>query len=527
MGGIWLVVMIGLAYLALIVPVLIVDSPPLLDYANHNARLWMIAGGAQMSVLNRMYVVDWSRASTNIGIDLVAAGLGPLIGADHVGPLCLILSIILPCIGALMLHRRIFGGGHWWQLTFVLPVFGKTMLAGFMNFHLGVGVALVAAALDDHLVRAGPVRAFIGRSLLAGLALLFHPFAALGYGGLLLGLSIGKDLAPLLSWKGLASRVLPGVLAVAPSVVPVALVMAFSPHPPVSVNGGHTIVQWEPLSLSGAVGDLLVAFHAYSIAFDGLVVLALVAVVVAASLMRRLAFHTGLVLAGIAFMAVSLVMPTRIGDGYYLEYRLAVVGTFTLLVAVRPEFLARRVVTVLAGLFFLLAIARSALVGAAWVSAQQDIRSVRQAVALVPEGASILPLSRDVPKDRRSGAPLGRYFGDIPAYWGYTALPVIQRHAFVPGLFAIEGQQPLAVRPLWLVMSTPNGDNPPPIATLHAPGHPATKTYLNHWRDFDYILLLNADAPPRPEDRLAPDEAVLVSSQGFAELYRVKAVVRP
>lgn len=519
--------MIGLAYFALTVPVLIVDAPPLLDYANHNARLWMIAGGANFSILHDMYVVDWSRASTNIGIDLLAVVLGPLVGADHVGPLCLILSILLPCAGALMLHRRIFGGFHWWQLTFVLPVFGKTLLAGFMNFHVGVGVALVAAALDDRLARAGLVVAFIGRTLLATLALIFHPFAALVYGGLLLGLSIGKDLAPLLTWKGLASRILPGALAVAPSVVPVLLVMLFSPHPPVSVNGGHTIIQWEPFSLSGAAGDLLVAFHAYSTAFDGLVVLTLVAVAGVALLMRRLAFHGGLLLAGIAFMAVSLVMPTRIGDGYYLEYRLAVIGTFTLLTAVRPEFVTRQVNLVLSALFFVLALARTGVVGAAWVSAQQDIRSVRRAVALVPEGASILPLSRDVPEGQREGAPFGRYFGDIPAYWGYTALPVIQRHAFVPGLFAIAGQQPLRVREPWLAMSTPYGDNPPPIATLHTPGHPTAKAYLNHWRSFDYILLLNADAKPRPEDRLAPDEAVLVSGRGFAELYKVKAPVHP
>ena len=70
-------------------------------------------------------------------------------------------------------------------------------------------------------------------------------------------------------------------------------------------------------------------------------------------------------------------------------------------------------------------------------------------------------------------------------------------------------------------------ENPPPIATLHAPGHPAAKAYLNHWRRFDYILLLNADAKPRPEDRLSPDEAVLVSGRGFAELYKITPPVRP
>ena len=145
---------VGLAFIALLVPLLIVGVPPVLDYPNHFARMWLIAGGAQLTPLNQMYAVDWSQASTNIGIDLLAQTFGRLLGAGAVAKTCLMASIVLPCLGCLLLHRKVFGGAHWWQLVFVYPAFGKTGLAGFMNFNIGVGLALIGAVIDDAL---GPV----------------------------------------------------------------------------------------------------------------------------------------------------------------------------------------------------------------------------------------------------------------------------------------------------------------------------------------------------------------------------------
>jgi hypothetical protein len=518
-GG-WLRAALLVAYVALVVPVLIVDVPPLVDYTNHNARLWLIAGGIDLGHLRDYYAIDWSRASVNIGIDLIAAGLGPLIGKTLVGPLCLILSIILPAAGALALHRRVFGAAHWWQLTFVLPAFGKTVLAGYMNFHIGVGLALLAASLDERLSRLGPVPAFIGRVLLTALVLIFHPFAAMGYGGLLLALAIGRDLTPLLSLRGVVARIGPGALAVSAAVVPVLAVMLLSPHPPV---GSHTVVKWASFSLLSSLGDLLVAFHAYSTAFDGLVVLILGGVVTLAVILRRLSIHTGLFLAGVAFALITLVMPTRIGDGYDLEFRPPVLATYILLAAVRPDFaLSRRWAGVLASLFFVLAVARTAVVGAAWVSVQPDVRAVRRALALSPQGVSLLTLSRDVPRDQRGKEPFGRYFADIQSYYGYPPLAVIQRHDFVPNIWAIAGQQPLRVRDAWLPMFAPEGDRPPHIADLYAPTQDEGRQYLTRWRRFDYIVLLHADAPPAPGDRFAAGDVDLVSDQGFAALYRVR-----
>jgi hypothetical protein len=519
----WLWAALVIAYAALIVPILIVDTPPLLDYSNHNARLWLIAGGARIPPLDQFYAVDFSRASTNIGIDLIALWLGPVIGKTLVGPLCLALAIVLPCLGALLLHRRIFGSAHWWQLAFVYPAFGKTVLGGFMNFHIGVGVALVAATLDDGLARRGPVVAFVCRLLLTALTLVFHPFAAMAYGGLLAALAIGRDFRPLASWAGLKARIGPVLLAVAPSLVPVLLLVLFSPHPPVEAGSAAKVLQWNPFTIAGALGDLLVAFHSYSGAFDMLAVLLLLAVAGLALAMRRLSVHAGLLLVGLGFLGLTLVMPTRFGDGSWLQYRPAVAATFILLVAVQPDFtLSRRAFALCTAVFFALAMGRTGLVGAAWVSAQQDIRSLRRALDSVPQGASILSVTREVDDAQRKAAPLGRYFGKVPAYWGYPPLAVAQRHAYVPTLFAIAGQQPLRIRDPWSELTSGSGDRPVNIKWLGASDLPAVEQYLTRWKRFDYVMVLNADAPAAPGEQFAPGDVELVTDQGFARLYRIR-----
>ncbi len=233
--------LLGLGFFSLGVPLLLVDSPPSLDYANHAARLWLIAGGAAIEPLNHMFVVDWSQTSTNIGIDLMAVILGGVLGKGNVAPLCMALAIMLPCLGTFLLNRRIFGGVHWWQLTFTFPAFSKTVLAGFMNFNISVGLALLSASLDEPLAKRGPVVAFAGRALLTVLLLIFHPFGVVGYAALLMGLAIGRDLSPLITWAGFRSRIGPVLIVVLPVLIPVILVEVLAPHPPLDVSAAQIL----------------------------------------------------------------------------------------------------------------------------------------------------------------------------------------------------------------------------------------------------------------------------------------------
>jgi hypothetical protein len=519
-----LVWMIAAVYLALIVPVYLVDAPPLLDYSNHNARLWMVAGGGGGTPLERMYAIDWSNTSTTIGIDLIAALAGPVIGKTQVGPLCLALSILLPALGALLLNRRAFGGAHWWQLTLVLPAFGKLVLSGMMNFNIGIGVAFIGGALDAPLARRGPVLAFVGRLLIAILTLVIHPFALMCYGGVVLGLFLGREAGPLLSWRGLRDRALPGLRVVAPTLVALGLMFGLAPHLPGHLGAEHTVVAWEAFTPRNILAMLITAFHSYVDAYDLAVVALLIAVAGVALALRRISIHAGLLLAGLAFTAVALVMPSTIGDAYWLQFRLPTMAAFILLASIRPDFAtSTRARMLMAGLFFLLALSRTGVVAAAWISEQSDIRAVRRALESVPHGSKLLPLRNEASAEDRRKAPFGRYFGAVEAFGGYGEMAVIQRHAFVPMVFGIVGQQPLVTLGDYEPLTQPWGGQPARVSEIDLSPQPPSRRYLRQWRrDFDYILLLNSDVEDKDGRRLSAADAELVADTGFAEVYRVR-----
>lgn len=513
--------LLAVAFFSLVVPLLLVDCPPALDYANHAARLWLIAGGAAIEPLNHMFVVDWSRTSTNIGIDLMAAAFGGVLGKANVAPICMALSITLPCLGAFLLNRRIFGGLHWWQLTFTFPAFSKTVIAGFMNFNISIGLALLSASLDEPLVRRGPVVAFVGRALLTILVLTFHPFGVVCYAAVLMGLAIGRDLSPLLTWTGFRARVVSVIIAILPILVPVILVEVLAPHPPLDVSAA--VIGWERFSVSHVVALLLTGFHAYVDAFDLFTAAVVVVIAGGAILLRKAQVHGGVLLAGLSFLVLSPFVPTQVGLAFWIDYRLPTLAVFMLLASIRPDSeMSRRTQAALMAGLVVLGLARTAVVGVAWVSAQGDIRSIRQALNAMPEGASVLSLTNEPTAADRAKAPFGRYIGEHPMFWGWGTLAVPQRHAFVPNLWTIAGQQPLRVLDPWTRLHAPFSGPPARVVDLNAASYPVARRYLTQWKRFDYILLLNADLPDRDGGRLSPADVDVVADRGFAVLYRVK-----
>ena len=62
MRSLWLVAALVVACALLLLPVALVPVPPLVDYPNHLACLWLIAGGAARPPASHFYAVDWSQA---------------------------------------------------------------------------------------------------------------------------------------------------------------------------------------------------------------------------------------------------------------------------------------------------------------------------------------------------------------------------------------------------------------------------------------------------------------------------------
>jgi hypothetical protein len=67
----------------LLVPVLLVEVPPLTDYPNHLARCYVLAYGGADPILQQMFTEHW-RINPNLGIDLI---LPPLL---HLFPILML-----------------------------------------------------------------------------------------------------------------------------------------------------------------------------------------------------------------------------------------------------------------------------------------------------------------------------------------------------------------------------------------------------------------------------------------------------
>ncbi len=497
-------------------PVLMVTMPPLLDYPNHMVRFWLLSGAADTAPLSTFFAVDWSRTATNIGMDLLATILGHLFPAEITGRIVLGLSALLPPAAAAVLSRQIHGRWSWWHPMLFLLAWPLVLLTGFMSFQLALGAALVCAILDEKLKDQRPLLSLARRTAQVIGVVLVHPFGALLYLALALGLAAGRDLRPLRT-KGLAHL---AVTTNLPFVLGALVIIAR-----LAVAGGapdsgfpEFIWQdgvWQSLMPGHILAMLVEPLRSYSLPFD-IACLALLAMpVVVSAIRRRLDLHMGLVLAGTGFLILGLFGPQDIGSTSLVDLRFLTMTLFVLGVAVLPETIEDRRLAIALPLAALCIVgARGLWMGRIWQARQADIVAVERALKPIPAGARVMPMMLE-PTDTE---PQGRTLGDItPAFEHLPSLAVLYAHAYVPTLFAQAGKQPLSVRAPFDEDNEPSGGvlaGPEDVAADN--GHVAG--YLPHWHDeFDYVLMINADVAKGS----APPGTCLVTDQGFARLYRV------
>ena len=507
---------------ALVVPVVLVAMPPLLDYPNHLARLWLLAGGADIPPVASMYGVDWGHAWTNIGMDLAAAALGRPGQVWALGKLLLALALVLPTLGAALLNRTLFGRFHWWQAPFALLAWNTTLVAGFINFHISLGLALLGAAADPALARAGRLPRILARAAIAALILVVHPIPLVAYAACLGGMALGAGLHPLDPVRRLGRA----VAAVLPTFLPVLVVVLFAPSLP-GAEDSTPATDWSGFfNIFHKRDTLFSAFWTYELRIDIAVPLIFIALLGWSLWHGRVRAHAGLLLAAICAGALSLVLPDKVAGGYWIDHRFPIIAALMGAAALHPSLdLAPRAAARLALVLLATVAFRTAWIGWIWQRREADLAAVERLLGRVPAGSAILPIEH-TPRMPTWEAPWGRYINSgEPSYWHFVVLAIPLRHAFVPSLFAKLGLQPVFVRPPWDAMAEPQinivsihrlvGTPPEALVAMHA-------RYVVDWRDrYDYALLVNADIPDREGPMALPPGLELVGNEGFARLYKV------
>ena len=519
-------IILTICLIACVVPVLAVEMPIAMDFPNHLARLWILAGGHLSGPLAYVYQADWTNASTNIAVDALAALLTHLLPLSIVTKILLILLFAGPPAMAAVLHRFVFKSWHAWQVSFFILTWTTTSVAGFMSFQIGIAAALAAAVIDLRLPASAPVM-FLRRILTGILLMLIHPFALAFFIILVWGLELGEEgFLPFRKDRLLQMTKSTLMLAVA-GAIPVLILFTASPSPPGAHASTGPFIQWI-ISAKDIFKSIMSPFITYHRGFDYILTFPLLAVLLWSALFGKIRVHFGLAAAAGVLLLLSVIAPSSVGDAFWLQRRFPLMAFLTLMAAVRPELGWKRHRALAMAAILLTALClRAVWITGVWWERQKDILSLYEATQNIPAGSSVLPVLQLAENQRKT--PVGRFVVGAPhtkhepACRHLPSLLVMKRQIFIPTLFAVSGQHALKVLPPWKEISV-SASSVPCTFQLSAPDESTLQAdpYLRHWRlRFDYVLIFNADLKGHPKFSTVPEGLMLEKDAGYAKLYRV------
>lgn len=510
---------LALAVLVLLAPLLVVDVPPLLDYPNHLARAYVLAFGEDDPVLSRFYAPDWA-IIPNLAVDLVLPGLLRFMPVHVAGRVMLAVTLLAPLLGVVFYSRAVWGRRTYWAIASALMAYNALFLMGFMNFLIGAGLGMAAAAAWITLREHRPAAATAATALLA-LAVFFSHI----YGVVFCAILIGSHELVALWREWRAGRPLLGRILArsAPAALAFAPVVALYLNTALHETGGT--VEWR--ALGEKIANLAEPFMNYYTSLDRATALLVFGGVAVALWLRLAAIAAEGAIALLACLALYWVAPWGLKGAGWVDARLPIAAGLLVFAAVLPR-LPRRAAWVVSTAVAVLFVLRTGVLAATWVQHRLDLAELRETISEVPPGSRVLVATAEMPA---SGGRWWRYRSRVIATFSRAdehmpALLVIERRAFWPLMYAVKGQQPIRLLPPYDRMN-PGVNAPPPHQLLGTNGRSTwwegQAPYLAHWRsDFDFVLVLNADGARDDLDGFLPDSLRLLRRTGMAALFRVR-----
>lgn len=523
----WLALVIFALVLAS--PLAVTQIPPLLDYPNHLARMAILAANGADPVLARMYAIQWPIVP-NIGIDLTMPPLVRLLGLYAAGKLFVALALALPLLGVALLHRAVFRTVSLWPMAAGLVCANRLFFTGFLNFLIGVGLALLAAALWE-FQRSRPAWARVGAAMVAAIAIFFCHLIALAFYGLLLVALEGGAC-----WRAKRWPVGRLALVAVPFVVPAILYLRapIGGGHPADPAAGHGLVAlirgyyWalaaEPHGLKplGLIGPFLT----YNRLFDAGAILLLIVVLVPLARARQVAVAPGMIGALLLLLLLYPLTPFFLMETAWVDQRLPVLAAFVLFAAVSPTPRNPRTAQLVTLAVAAALLARTVEIGFVWAAHDRTLADFRQTIAPVGPGERVLVVQAERnadPKAMVNDPDSVRAMLHNDSTMHLPALLVIERKAFWPLLFTARTKQPVRVNPPYDSISLPEGELPW-VGGLASPNPETLRwaPYLADWEGkFDWVLLLH---PGWVENgyELLPDRLEPAAASPVAALYKIR-----
>jgi hypothetical protein len=460
-------------------PLLLTPVPPLVDYPNHLARMYLLAELGHTPALQPFYAVAW-RPVPNLAMDALVPPLLRVLPLEWAGKLFLAATYFILAAGPAALNRVLFGRWSAWPCLAFLLIYNRLLLSGFLNFLFGLGLALCCFAVWIALRQRGPaLRLAIGGVM--AIAVYFAHLMAFGvYGALIVGYEAG------LLWRARAGvrDVLRALfMAGLPFVPALALFLGYLFAVMDFVMPGEPVLYfsrpWRKFDL------LFNVFDAYSRPID-VACFAFAVLGLGFAYWRRWLRLAPEIVAPFVFLGmIYLIMPSGLLSEYGADRRLPLVMALVLVGGSAWCLPAARTQRVFFGAAAALLLFRLAMVAISWQASGRIYAQILDGMDLLPRGAR---LAVAYPSTSFVATPVVQ----LPA------LAIARRDVFVPTLFAYALQQPIALKGDWLSWG---GDISANRLWAHfivdgTPLDPPTTTALPH---YDYIAFAG-DLPFTPRD---------------------------
>ncbi len=506
------------AYLVLcaisLAPILVFDHPPIVDHPNHLARLYVLQSPSG-SPLDQIYAPAWGLIP-NVGIDALGVVFHPWLSPEAILKLIAILGMGGVLLAVALLQRRILGAVNpsLWLAT--LPIFNIATTMGYLNYFLGLAVALLGFQLWLVLEeRSLWLKLLVFNTI--GAILFFCHVSALAVFGVVV---FSYDLSRLLragSSDPASLLVFVGKLGAVFALPCFLVLLAERPEHIASIDyRGKGRVLMAATYVANWPSFLVV-----SIAFF----LACYELLRSRLLFVAPAMRATLVLLGLA----TLLLPSHLSLAIDVDSRVFVGLVFLLIASTRivnPR--PRRTAALLVVLFAVVSL-RSLLIADQWRAWSDEVAAFRRAIAAIEPGAALLVAGWPPEAAELECAEVRSEPSSV--FWHVPSFAVVDRAAFVPLLFTGKGAQPIRATRPYLPLDVEAG-TPVPLNLLELAARPELADRLRRaleqeqipgyfldwpWH-FDYLVFLHQGCP-RP---ILPEHLTGLTDGSFYSLYRIR-----
>ncbi len=501
----------------LVAPLLVCDLPPLIDYPNHLARLFVLASLPGDAELAKFYAPHWS-VIPNLALDLAGPPLMHVLPVYVAGRLLIAVAVLLPVLGTIAYASAL--GGRWWALGAGLVAYNNCLLYGFLNFSIALGLALLLAAAWLRWRESNPIRAIAAAA--AGAPILFacHLMGLVFFAVLIGGAELFRVLEssrgatrssrmrqrPLFVVAGSRDRPFrePSVSSLREAIRR-GLVLALVFAAPALLYAASDLSQLGGDAAFLPPGEKLLQFAGvfsnYLRWLDAATACVAIGLPVRCVLTSRGRFPGVAAVPMLVLFVAFLAAPYAWKGTYHLDTRLAVMLDFMLFAGFVPARWPGGLRVFAVAAITLLFAGRMVVLTTAWAAHQSDIDDIRRVLEPVRPGQAVYVASAAQAKPgwRRlsDGSRTDIHLG---------ALALIERRAWWPFEFDNVSQQPLETRQPYRAMAERVGDLPD-----------AAQAAAADVCGFDYVMVTGADSAAA----LPPERFEVLSRSGFAALYRI------